>query len=145
MSKWWQPLAWLWNGPNTLVGLLMGVSGYLVGWLGYAVGRMALRPSVGLGHNAIEFHNLPWPWMMPLWGLTLGHVILYGRSPFRAPLAELIGAHEEAHTRQGEILGPLYLPFHAASILVGLWLDGSMYGPHAFGERGPLREPPRPF
>jgi len=52
-------------------------------------------------------------------GVALGHAILLSR---RYDLATLRGrvvlAHELAHTRQHDVLGPLYLPLHVGAQLV---------------------------
>jgi hypothetical protein len=49
--------------------------------------------------------------------VTLGHAILYRRGfvEGRELRARLVLAHELAHTRQHDRLGPLYLPFHIAA------------------------------
>ena len=44
--------------------------------------------------------------------VTLGHVILYQPPIFDGLRGKLILAHELAHTRQHDWLGPLYLPLH---------------------------------
>lgn len=56
--------------------------------------------------------------------VTLGHVVLFDDVRFRGRMARIVMAHELAHTRQHDVLGPLYLPLHAAAQLVSaaLWL-----------------------
>jgi hypothetical protein len=44
--------------------------------------------------------------------VTLGHVVLHRRDLFGGRAGQLILAHELAHTRQHDVLGPLYLPLH---------------------------------
>jgi hypothetical protein len=45
--------------------------------------------------------------------VTLGHAILHRRGMFDDGLrGRLVLAHELAHTRQHDLLGPLYLPLH---------------------------------
>lgn len=57
--------------------------------------------------------------------VTLGHVILYQAGLFEGTKGRAILAHELAHTRQHDLLGPLYLPVHlaaqAASALISLF------------------------
>jgi hypothetical protein len=94
----------LWTLPTNLVGHAAGlaVSGRLprrvggpaaVGWL-YPIRR-------GLG--------LDW-----VGAVTLGHAILYSGGLLDGSdlRARLTLAHELAHTRQHDLLGPLYLPLH---------------------------------
>jgi hypothetical protein len=56
-----------------------------------------IRPGLGLG------------WVG---AVTLGHVILHRRGIFEGLEGQLILAHELAHSRQHDWLGPLYLPLH---------------------------------
>jgi hypothetical protein len=91
--------------------------------------------------------------------VTLGHVILHRPGLFEGLEGHLILAHELAHTRQHDWLGPLYLPLHilaqATSALLSLagrpahsrahdhnpleqsfiCLGASAYGPLARGAR----------
>jgi hypothetical protein len=107
----------LWTLPTNLIGHLAGllVSGRLprrvggsaaVGWL-YPIRR-------GLG--------LDW-----VGAVTLGHAILHrpGLLDSGTLPARLVLAHELAHTRQHDCLGPLYLPLHIlaqlGSGLLSLW------------------------
>ena len=97
----------LWTLPTNLLGHLAGllVSGRLprrvggpaaVGWL-YPI-------RAGLG--------LDW-----VGAVTLGHVILHRPGMLDGPTLEarLTLAHELAHTRQHDRLGPFYLPLHILS------------------------------
>jgi hypothetical protein len=99
------PLGWLhalWLAPTNLIGHLAGL---LVGGRrpsrvrGKAAGAWLypIRPGIGLG------------WVG---AVTLGHVILYRTGMFDGRLGLLVLAHELAHTRQHDWLGPLYLPLH---------------------------------
>jgi hypothetical protein len=94
----------LWTLPTNLIGHLAGlvVSGKLprrvggpiaVGWL------YPIRSGIGLD------------WVG---AVTLGHAILYrpGLLDDGTVVARLTLAHELAHTRQHDLLGPLYLPLH---------------------------------
>ncbi len=95
---------WLWTLPTNLVGHAAGllVSGRLprrvggpaaVGWL------YPIRAGVGLD------------WVG---AVTLGHAILHRRGMLEGTrlTQRLTLAHELAHTRQHDWLGPLYLPLH---------------------------------
>jgi hypothetical protein len=94
----------LWTLPTNVIGHAAGllVSGRLprrvggpaaVGWL-YPIRRRAGLRWVG--------------------AVTLGHAILYRPGMLDGPSlpARLTLAHELAHTRQHDLLGPLYLPLH---------------------------------
>lgn len=92
----------LWTLPTNLIGHVAGlaVSGRrprrvegpaAAGWL-YPV-----RPGIGLD------------WVG---AVTLGHVILHRPSIFAGLRGRAVLAHELAHTRQHDVLGPAYLPLH---------------------------------
>jgi hypothetical protein len=99
------PLAWLralWLAPTNLIGHLAGV---VVGQgrprrvQGPAAGAWLYRIRGGIG--------LDW-----VGAVTLGHVVLHRAGMFDGRAGRLILAHELAHTRQHDWLGPLYLPLH---------------------------------
>ena len=94
----------VWTLPTNVLGHAAGlvVSGRLprrvggpaaVGWL------YPIRPGIGLD------------WVG---AVTLGHAILYSRRVLDGDSlrARLTLAHELAHTRQHDLLGPFYLPLH---------------------------------
>lgn len=152
------PLAWvraLWTAPTNLVGHLAGVI--------VSVGRprrvrgpaaaawlYAIRPGIGLNWVA---------------AVTLGHVVLYRPGMFQGREGRLVLAHELAHTRQHDWLGPVYLPAHilaqtlSALLSLGrrtrqsrvhdhnpleqtfICLGASAYGPLARGEQLPGAPP----
>ncbi|MBK6848129.1 MAG: hypothetical protein IPG96_11540 [Proteobacteria bacterium] len=92
----------LWTLPTDLVGHSVGllVSG------GRGVRRIGGPAAVATIYPC----RIPCPWQFG--AVTLGQAIIY-----RPPLAEGIGgrlllAHELAHSRQHDVLGPLYLPAH---------------------------------
>jgi hypothetical protein len=103
----------LWSAPNTLLGLLAGLAGWLAG----------ARP--GVAHGALVFYRYPWG---PGGALTLGQVILctadtlavpcltyarragHGGAACDAPVD--LGVHERAHVLQYLVLGPLFLPLY---------------------------------
>jgi hypothetical protein len=95
----------LWTLPTNLVGHLAGivVSGGRPRRVGGPAARAwlyAIRPGLGLD------------WVG---AVTLGHAILARPGMLDGPelRARLTLAHELAHTRQHDWLGPLYLPLHA--------------------------------
>jgi hypothetical protein len=106
----------VWTLPTNVVGHLVGlaVSGRRprrVGGPAAAGWVYPIRPGIGLD------------WVV---AVTIGQVILYTRGVLDAPTstARLTLAHELAHTRQHDWLGPLYLPLHilaqATSALLSL-------------------------
>lgn len=109
--KRWSHRAWqaldllgkLWTLPNTVIGLIAGLP---MLWFG---------ARISLGDNAVRFENIP----LGHGALTLGNVVLYSRHC--APTDEAtgmygdsrclrVGRHEQAHTLQYQLLGPLFLP-----------------------------------
>ena len=100
----------IWTLPNTLIGILYGGIGYLVGTITDA------RPTISIDHNAIQFHNNPLTKRTA--AVTLGNTISYGNkndpNDFGAYGEHTvnIGLHEAAHTYQYQVLGILYLPIY---------------------------------
>ena len=109
----------IWNLPNTVLGLVAGGAGYVVGKVGYALGWHSGNPSIQFGHNGIEF--LDNPFIAEGGALTLGNAISYSENfPPSKPGAYYdksvpYGLHEEAHTYQSQVLGPLFLPTYFLS------------------------------
>jgi hypothetical protein len=95
----------LWTLPTNLLG-------HLAGWLASG-GRMPRRvggpAAVGWLYPIRDGLGLSW-----VGAVTLGHAILYRPGVVDGPTiaARLTLAHELAHTRQHDLLGPLYLPLH---------------------------------
>jgi len=121
----------IWNLPNTILGLAYGGMGSIVGGVGYMMGKLP-RPSVSLGHNAIQFLNNPLN-VEDGSALTLGNAISYKRvSPqdlgSYGDFSVQFGLHEEAHTYQSQVLGPLFLPVY--------FMRGGVSGP----ERNPFEK-----
>ena len=105
----------LWTLPTNLVGHLAGlvVSGRLPRPVGGACGRGWLYPiRRGIG--------LDW-----VGAVTLGNAILCTPGLLDGPglKSRLTLAHELAHTRQHDWLGPLYLPLHIAAQLTSALLS----------------------
>jgi len=114
----------MWNGINTVIGLAWGGLGTLFG------------ARVSFGHNAMQFERHPF--MFSDGAITIGNTISYGtdRSPDDA------GAHEEQHTYQGELLGPLYLPSNILGGLAAELKEGCWHGDANWNERGPQSKEP---
>ncbi len=103
-----QFVAYLWAGPNSLIGLALGLAGCIAG-ARVRVASGVLEFSGGrLGALAAA------PWLAcPFRALTLGHVILAAD----AESLDCARRHEHVHVRQYEQWGPFFLPAYAASSL----------------------------
>ncbi len=134
----------VWNLPNTVIGVT-------VGFVGWAMGGDA--PTIS--NNAIVFANNP---LAPAGAITLGNAILIGAPTkdnpdwgptYVLPNGYTVLQHEEQHTYQGQLLGPLYLPANglAAAISVGTAPPGTYDKWHYnnFMENGPQSSPPAPW
>ncbi len=173
----------LWNLPNTALGLIWGGLGHVAGEIRQAVGSIFginyPEPEIGFfenGSNAIEFHNN----LFMSSAMTLGNVIIYGGGGngvagdpqfvpvydenghivkwATAPSYGTVRDHEREHTHQGELLGPLYVPYALGSYLYGgiasmisqgsfsvdAFEDGT-HGPHSHIEGGPQSSHPSAF
>jgi hypothetical protein len=105
----------LWTLPTNVLGHVAGlaVSGGHPRRVGGPAARgwlYLIRPGLGLD------------WVG---GVTLGHAILARPGMMDGPdlRARLVLAHELAHTRQHDWLGPLYLPLHILAQLVSAALS----------------------
>ncbi len=113
-----RPLAYLWAGPATLVGLVILV-------LASVSGGRARRVQ-----GVLEVHGGLVRWLLTRWvpiaggasAITLGHVVV-GRD---AECLARCRDHEQVHVRQYERWGPLMIPAYFASSLVA-WLRGRHY------------------
>lgn len=109
----------LWASPYTALGLSYGLLAHLAGRLSGSTSQVCL------GNNAIQFINSCG--IMRGAALTLGNVILYGRDaePWRhgayGDARVNIGRHEQAHTYQYQLLGPLFVLVY--------FLRGGLAGP----------------
>ncbi|QUJ68607.1 hypothetical protein KDD30_05705 [Photobacterium sp. GJ3] len=134
----------IWSLPNTIIGLIYGGLGHLIGEVGQFFGLYTAEPSISFDNNAIQFENNP----LMLSAMTLGNVIVYGNSTEMQPTslryngAHTLGFEEMQHTYQAQILGPFYFPAHIVSGLSGLINNGNWHGGSAFLERGPHRRRP---
>jgi hypothetical protein len=101
----------LWLAPTIIVG---HAAGGILGLLGPRTPRGRLRPGFVRGPAAFAWlYEIP-PGLGLDWvgAVTLGHVILHRTRFFEGTTGQLILAHELAHTRQHDVLGPFYLPLH---------------------------------
>jgi hypothetical protein len=99
------PARWLWRLWTLPTNLLGHAAGLL------ASGARPTRVS-GPAASAWLYRIRPGRGLDWVGAVTLGHAILYRRDILEGPLGRLILAHELAHTRQHDWLGPLYLPLH---------------------------------
>lgn len=130
----------IWNAPNSLIGLGLGSLGYLAGWPSKWLGLQTEPPRITTGNNAVQFTDNP---LGGVGAITLGNAqIINGKPTDRGADGNFLGPHEERHTNQGELLGPLYLPSNIFGGLAGLLIDGSWHGPHNWNEVGPQQHPP---
>ena len=76
----------------------------------------AVSPEITLCNNAIQFLNNPIT--LPNTAITVGNTISYGVGSRPADVGAYgdtdveVGRHEQAHTYQSQVLGPLFLPIH---------------------------------
>jgi hypothetical protein len=112
----------LWTLPTNVIGHLAGllVSG----------GRLPARVR-GPAASAWLYRIRPGRGLDWVGGVTLGHAILYRPGLFDGRLGRFVLAHELAHTRQHDWLGPFYLPLHilaqTTSALISLAAAGPAY------------------
>ena len=124
----------LWASPNSLAGLIYGGFGLLFG-AGCEWDRHG---------RILRFVDLP-RWLMPT-AISLGHVQVYGNERYRRADGSLaanrfgvaVVTEEDLHTRQAEVLGPLYLPLHGLCMLCSLATGGGTHN-HNPLEIGPER------
>jgi RHS repeat-associated protein len=94
----------IWTLPNTIIGLILGLV------------QLPFGASISIEHNAIVFNNAPIAGGSEAW--TLGNVIFNRTgtltrtvsSPYTTGTTTDVGTHEEGHTYQYEVLGPLFVP-----------------------------------
>lgn len=124
----------VWAMPNTAVGLVYGAVGLPFG----------AKPVWDSNDAILRFTNMP-GWLMPS-AMSLGHVQVYGPGTYQnadgSPALNRFGVpvvrEETLHTRQAEVLGPLYLPLHILSIGGSLLTGGGTHDNNPV-ERGPER------
>jgi hypothetical protein len=114
----------MWTLPTTLFGHVMGLavcrqrprwveSAAAYGWL------YRIPPGLGV--------------LDRIGAVTLGHVVLHGATTLDGERGRAVLAHELAHTRQHDVLGPFYLPLHAtaqlASAIIGVFTGPATFSP----------------
>jgi hypothetical protein len=139
------PLGYIWNLPNTAVGLGVGVFGLIAEAVQYPFTR-TWDFNLTLEYNALCFsHN-----KLMNGGITFGNVINTGARDDRDYGLKtryengFLGDHEMQHTYQGQQLGPFYIPAAGLSLIVG-GLSGDHHGAYSWTERGPTSFPPKPW
>ncbi|MDO8379994.1 hypothetical protein [Phenylobacterium sp.] len=142
-----------WNAPNTAIGLGYGLAGY---GLGKVMGK---NPHIDVRKDSIQFTNNP---LGGVGAITLGNAVVFNGNPYdphdsdgpdwtndkaMSPLEAARNAegHELQHVKQGEQLGPLYLPSNLLGGAYSLIRDHQWHGPSNWNERGPGANPPRPW
>ena len=96
------------------MGVLAGILTLCTG------GRLQVR------RGAVEFHGGFSRWLAEKWSfsaMTLGHVII-GRDPW---CLEFCRDHEQAHVRQVERWGPIFIPAYLLASVVAWWRGGDYY------------------
>jgi hypothetical protein len=131
-----------WTLPTNVVGHL---AGFLASG-GRRPRRVGGPAAVGWLYPIRRGVGLDW-----VGAVTLGHAILYRRGVLDGPSmrARLTLAHELAHTRQHDRLGPLYLPLHilaqaasaALSFVVPFLVAPSLVVPPSGSTRAGRRAP----
>ncbi len=114
-----------WAAPTTMVGLLAGALTLCTG------GRAQVR------RGALEFHGGFARWLLEKWrfsAMTLGHVII-GRDPW---CLEFCREHEQAHVRQVERWGAIFIPAYLLASVVA-WSRGQDYYLDNYFERDARR------
>ncbi len=107
-------LRYTWAAPTTLVGLIAGLLTLCTG------GRVQVQ------RGALEFHGGLSRWLGRLCGfsaMTLGHIIIGVDAWALAFCRE----HEQAHVRQVERWGAMFIPAYLAASLLAWWQGGHYY------------------
>ncbi len=104
-------LAILWAGPNSLLGLMVGLLTLATG------GHAQVRRGVLEFHGGLAKWGLERLMSGTILAMTLGHTII-GVTPTALDIAR---DHEHIHIRQYEKWGPLFLPAYAWCAVVAWW------------------------
>lgn len=121
----------LWTLPTNLFGHAVGA---LVSFsTGRPVGGPAARG---------RLYVIRMPLVEKVKGITLGHAILLSPDFAEGTFGRLVLAHELAHTRQHDLLGPLYLPLHAVAQLISavIWPFARVEGSDPVHAHNPLEQ-----
>lgn len=122
----------IWALPNTLLGLLFGGVGLLMG------AKAHWAADVGV----LRFTDMPRKLLRS--AMSLGHVQLFSIGCFTTLGGDLtpnrmgtpIATEETLHTRQAEVLGPFYLLFYLAGLIISLVTTRSTHD-NNFMEKAP--------
>lgn len=110
--------------------------------------RYVARP---LGFRSKEFGNNPLVFAGT--GITFGNVESFASDPLGGdPTTQSVypgvpaSEHEDQHTIQGQVLGPLYVPSYIVGGIASLMSGrGDPFGPGNWMEMGPYMNPPQPW
>ena len=143
----------VWNLPNDAIGLVFGGLGYVVGWAAYELGAswQPNAPTIGFGGNALQFGNNPL--VAAGIAITFGNVESFAKDPDggnstqqQVDVGVAAYQHEDQHTYQGQVLGPLYVPSYIIGGVLSLISGGgNPFGAGNWMEAGPWMNPPQPW
>ncbi|MEM9187689.1 MAG: hypothetical protein AAGF12_00835 [Myxococcota bacterium] len=121
----------LWTAPTNLLGHAAGV-------LASGSRGQLLSGDAAVG----RLYVIRLPLLRRIGGVTLGHAILLSPRYTEGLLGRLVIAHELAHTRQHDVLGPLYLPAHivAQTVSALVWPFARIEGSDPVHAHNPLEE-----
>ena len=137
ITRGWLLLGFVWSLPNTLIGFIIGLAGFLWSHLG---GDKNAQLTFDRGVFLFE-HN---PALVQNSALSLGFSHLYSSTSCQIlNNGTLCKDHEDQHTIQSMVLGPFFLPIYAACGLIALIRGGSPIGIKNLLELGPYSCPPR--
>lgn len=111
-------LRFVWTLPTNAFGHVVGIV-------------VSQRRGVRVGGRAAVGWLYPIHWKKGLdWigAVTLGHAIVHRRDILEGPRGRLVLVHELAHTRQHDVLGPLYLPLHVLAQTTSFVLSFTLGG-----------------
>jgi hypothetical protein len=121
----------VWTLPTNALGHVAGV--LVSGSLGAKVGSDRARGRLFV----IRVPGFRW-----VGGVTLGHAILLSPRLSDGLLGRLVLAHELAHTRQHDVLGPFYLPLHVLAQIASalFWIVSPVPGSDPVHAHNPLEQ-----
>ena len=133
------------RSTHAMVRLVRGLWTLPTNLLGHGIGALASRTrgrAVGGAAARGRLYIMRVPMMAKVTGVTLGHAILLSPDIAEGTWGRLVVAHELAHTRQHDVLGPCYLPLHAALQLISaaIWLFKPVAGSDPVHAHNPLEE-----
>lgn len=128
-----------------LVRLLRGLWTLPTNLLGYAAGALVsgnLGRPVRSPYARGRVFRIRLPFLHGIGAVTLGNAILVAPAYGEGRLGRLVLAHELAHTRQHDVLGPFYLPLHILfqGVSVVQWLRRPVPGSTPVHAYNPLEQ-----